>query len=131
MLFSLFSLYLVAACSMTTTTTKLTTTTTRQQQTTTTTTQQKTTQTTTKGVTVNPSLSYRKSISLKDDNVPLKVIQYADLHFGVECNDYHYDKEYRTRLYMEQMAENKKPDLIVCSGDNILGTGLNGLKKFV
>lgn len=140
MLFSLFSLFLVAACSMTTTTTKLTTTTTTQQkttttttqqQTTTTTTQQKTTQTTTKGVTVNPSLSYRKSISLKDDNVPLKVIQYADLHFGIEGNDYHNDKENRTRLYMEQMAENKKPDLIVCSGDNILGTGLNGLKKFV
>jgi predicted MPP superfamily phosphohydrolase len=32
---------------------------------------------------------------------------------------------------MDYIVETAKPDLIVCSGDNILTTGINGLKEFV
>ena len=121
MFFSLVGLFVVGACGKTTTITTQTTTTTTSKQTT----------TTTEEEVKNPSLIYRKSIALKDDNVPLKVIQYADLHFGIEGTTYHNDKENRTKKYMKAMIEEKQPDLIVCSGDNILGTGIEGLKKFV
>ena len=32
---------------------------------------------------------------------------------------------------MQAIVDEQKPDLIVCSGDNILSTGVNGLTEFV
>lgn len=61
----------------------------------------------------------------------LKIAQFADLHFGVEGKPYQNDKEARTEAYMKYIAENQKPDLIVCSGDNIMSTGVAELKEFV
>ena len=61
----------------------------------------------------------------------LKIAQFADLHFGVEGKPYQNDKEERTEAYMKYIAENKKPDLIVCSGDNIMSTGVAELTEFV
>lgn len=61
----------------------------------------------------------------------LRVAQFADLHFGTEGLSYHNDKVARTEEYMKYVAETEKPDLIVCSGDNILATGVAGLKKFI
>ncbi len=61
----------------------------------------------------------------------LKIAQFADLHFGTEGKPYQNDKEERTKAYMKYIAEEHKPDLIVCSGDNIMSTGVNALKEFV
>ena len=61
----------------------------------------------------------------------LKIAQFADLHFGIEGNAYHNDKAARTKSYMQYVVETEKPDLIVCSGDNILSTGVEKLKEFV
>lgn len=61
----------------------------------------------------------------------LKVAQFADIHFGVEGKDWHNDKVDRTKKYMQAIVDEQKPDLIVCSGDNILSTGINGLTEFV
>ena len=60
----------------------------------------------------------------------LKIAQFADLHFGTEGKPYQNDKEERTKAYMKYIAENERPDLIVCSGDNIMSTGVNGLTEF-
>lgn len=61
----------------------------------------------------------------------LKIAQFADLHFGTEGKPYQNDKEERTKAYMKYIAEEHKPDLIVCSGDNVMSTGVNALKEFV
>ena len=61
----------------------------------------------------------------------LKVLQLADIHFGIEGKDWHNDKVDRTKEYINTLIAEEKPDFIVCSGDNILSTGINGLSKFV
>ena len=62
---------------------------------------------------------------------PIKIAQFADLHFGTEGANYHNNREERTRNFMKDLVETQKPDLIVCSGDNIMSTGVTGLKEFV
>lgn len=61
----------------------------------------------------------------------LKIAQFADLHFGINGRDYHNNKVERTIAYMDYVVKTAKPDLIVCSGDNILATGVKGLEEFV
>lgn len=61
----------------------------------------------------------------------LKIAQFADLHFGVSGKDYHNNKVERTIAYMDYVVATTKPDLIVCSGDNILATGTKGLDEFI
>ena len=61
----------------------------------------------------------------------LRVAQFADIHFGIEGKDWHNDKVDRTKKYMQSIVDEQKPDLIVCSGDNILSTGVDGLTSFV
>ena len=61
----------------------------------------------------------------------LKVLQLADIHFGIEGKDWHNDKVDRTKEYINNLIAEEKPDFIVCSGDNILSTGINGLSQFV
>lgn len=65
------------------------------------------------------------------ENGTLKIAQFADLHFGTEGNSYHNDKTERTIDYVRYIVETEKPDLIVCSGDNIMTTGVEALKVFV
>lgn len=62
---------------------------------------------------------------------PIKIAQFADIHFGKEGNPYHNDKVERTKKYMNYFVETEKPDLIVCSGDNVMSTGVEALKDFV
>ncbi len=62
---------------------------------------------------------------------PLRIAQFADVHFGIEGNAYHNDKVERTKKYLQYIVDTEKPDLIVCSGDNILSTGVEALKEFV
>ncbi len=61
----------------------------------------------------------------------MKVLQLADIHFGVEGRDWHNDKVERTKEYINTLVNEEKPDFIVCSGDNILSTGIDGLSQFV
>ena len=107
-------LFIVAACNTTITTTQSSSTTT-QVSTTTTTTQEEN----------NELCVYMP------ENRGLKVLQLADIHFGVEGKDWHNDKVERTKEYINTLIEEEKPDFIVCSGDNILGTGSNGLSQFI
>lgn len=65
------------------------------------------------------------------ENKKLKVLQLADIHFGIEGKDWHNDKVDRTKEYINSLITEEKPDFIVCSGDNILGTGTNGLIQFI
>ena len=62
---------------------------------------------------------------------PIRIAQFADLHFGTEGTNYHNNREERTKAYMQYIVDTQKPDLIVCSGDSIMTTGLDGLKEFI
>lgn len=55
---------------------------------------------------------------------PLRVAQFADAHFGVDNKDWHNNHMDRTLEYMAYVVETSNPDFIVCSGDNIIGTGI-------
>ena len=70
------------------------------------------------------------SIKKKNDS-PLKIAQFADIHFGVEGNAYHNNKTERTKEYMRYIVETEKPDLIVCTGDTVMTTGVEKLGEFV
>ena len=54
----------------------------------------------------------------------LKVAQFADAHFGVDGKDWHNDKLEKSKEYMRYVVETSQPDFIVCSGDNVIGTGI-------
>lgn len=60
-----------------------------------------------------------------------KIIQFADLHFGTEGEQFHNADETRTVGFMNDLVENEKPDLIVLSGDNIMNTGVAGVKELI
>ena len=67
----------------------------------------------------------------KKNDAPLKIAQFADLHFGIEGNAYHNNKTERTKEYMRYIVETERPDLIVCSGDTVMTTGVEKLGEFV
>ena len=65
----------------------------------------------------------------------LRVAQFADLHIklgyngvAVDCSN---DNLERTYAFIDQIIEETDPDMIVCSGDNILTTGTAGLDEFI
>ena len=60
-----------------------------------------------------------------------KIVQFADLHFGKEGESYHNADEARTIEFMTYLVESEKPDLIVLSGDNIMTTGVSGIKELI
>ena len=60
-----------------------------------------------------------------------KIVQFADLHFGQEGEQYHNADEARTIEFMNYLIESEKPDLIVLSGDNIMNAGVAGVKELV
>ena len=60
-----------------------------------------------------------------------KIIQFADLHFGTEGEQFHNVDEARTIGFMNDLVENEKPDLIVLSGDNIMNTGVAGARELI
>lgn len=62
---------------------------------------------------------------------PFKIVQFADLHFGKEGESYHNADEARTIEFMTCLVESERPDLIVLSGDNIMNTGVEGIKELI
>ena len=123
---------LVVGCGKTTTqstttitTTTQTTTTTTQATTTkpTTTTTQSTTTTTEEGIPEDELTVY---VEARKD---LKVVQFADIHFGTETASYHNGKVEQTKVFMQYVVDTVQPDLIILSGDNIMHTGPTKLKE--
>ncbi len=81
-----------------------------------------------------PLLIKRESpaLSIKmPEGRPLRIAQFADLHFGDGESMYHNTKEERTRAYMAYVAQEGRPDLIICSGDQVMSTGVTGIKEFI
>ena len=66
-----------------------------------------------------------------DRDEDFKIIQFADLHFGIEGEQYQNADEKRTVEFMTHLVNTEKPDLIVLSGDNIMNTGVQGIKELI
>ncbi len=62
---------------------------------------------------------------------PLRIAQFADLHFGDGVSIYHNTFEERTKAFMAYIVESGKPDLIVCSGDQVMSYNVPQIKEFV
>ncbi len=62
---------------------------------------------------------------------PLRIAQFADLHFGDGKSSYHNTQEERTKAYMAYVVETEQPDLIVCSGDQLMGASVAKVKEFI
>lgn len=66
---------------------------------------------------------YGLAIRVPEDR-DIKILQLADVHFGYDTRNWHNNKIERTKEYITTMISEQQPDLIVCSGDNIIGTGI-------
>ncbi len=62
---------------------------------------------------------------------PLRIAQFADLHFGDGKSMYHNTQEQRTKDFLAYVVETQKPDLIVCSGDQLMSAGVAEIEKFI
>lgn len=69
-------------------------------------------------------VDYANGILYVPSERELKVAQFADAHFGDDTRNWHNDKIDRTKEYMAYVVEESNPDFIVCSGDNVIGTGI-------
>ncbi len=74
----------------------------------------------------SPSLSIRMP-----EGRPLRIAQFADLHFGDGVSMYHNTQEERTKAYMAYVVETEKPDLIVCTGDQVMSAGVEQIREFI
>ena len=135
---SILLVMLVVGCGKTTTQGTTTTTTTQSSTTTTTTTQSSTTTTTTKPTTTTTqSTTTTTAEGIPEDELTvyveagkdLKVVQFADIHFGTETASYHNGKVEQTKVFMQHVVDTVQPDLIILSGDNIMHTGPIKLKE--
>ena len=70
------------------------------------------------------------SLSMPEDGL-LRIAQFTDFHFGTEGEQYHNADEARTLAFMDHIVETTQPDLIVLTGDNIMCTGVNGIKELI
>lgn len=62
---------------------------------------------------------------------PLRIAQFADLHFGDGKSMYHNTQEQRTKDFLAYVVETQKPDLIVCSGDQLMSAGVGEITEFI
>jgi len=73
-----------------------------------------------------------KELSLYVDSIDgFKVLQFADLHFGVEGEDYHNSDIQRSLDFIEYAIQTEKPDFIVLLGDNMMTQGTKGAEFIV
>ena len=66
-----------------------------------------------------------------DGEKELKVLQFSDMHFGVEGTVYHNSDVERTLEFIDYAINSEKPDLIVLLGDNMMTQGVDGAKFIV
>lgn len=64
-------------------------------------------------------------------NEPIKVLQFADLHFGAEGTAYHNSDVARSLNFINKAILSEKPDFIVLLGDNMMSQGVEGAKFIV
>ncbi len=62
---------------------------------------------------------------------PLRIAQFADLHFGDGVSMYHNTQEQRTKDFLAYVVETQKPDLIICSGDQVMSAGVEKIGEFI
>lgn len=61
----------------------------------------------------------------------MKILQFADLHFGIEGTTYHNADIERTLCFIDYAIKSEKPDFIVLLGDNMVSQGPDGAKFIV
>lgn len=61
----------------------------------------------------------------------LRVLQFADLHFGEEGTIYHNADVARTLSFIDYAIKSEDPDFIVLLGDNMMTQGVDGAKFIV
>ena len=66
-----------------------------------------------------------------DFDEEIKVLQFSDMHFGVEGTVYHNSDVERTLEFIDYAINSEKPDLIVLLGDNMMTQGVDGAKFIV
>ncbi|MBP3452057.1 MAG: metallophosphoesterase [Agathobacter sp.] len=62
---------------------------------------------------------------------PIRIAHFTDIHFGVVGRGYHNNRPERTKAYMQYVVDTQKPDLIVCTGDIVMTSGVEKLGEFV
>ncbi len=62
---------------------------------------------------------------------PFKILQFADLHFGIEGTAYHNSDIERSLNFINDTVTNEKPNVIVLLGDNMMSQGIEGAKFIV
>lgn len=72
-----------------------------------------------------------KELAIVMKNNSLKIAQFTDLHFGTEGLQYHNPNINKTISFMNKVVESTSPDLIVLSGDIIMGTGIDGISQII
>ncbi len=70
------------------------------------------------------------SVTMPEDGT-LRIAQFTDFHFGTEGEQYHNADEARTLAFMDHIVATTQPDLIVLTGDNIMCTGVEGIKELI
>ncbi len=70
------------------------------------------------------------TIRMPEDR-PLRIAQFADLHFGDGKSMYHNTKEARTKDFLAYVVETEKPDLIICSGDQVMSANVSEIREFI
>ena len=66
-----------------------------------------------------------------DGDKAWKVLQFSDLHFGVEGSAYHNTDVARTLEFVDYAIKSQQPDLIVLLGDNMMTQGVEGARFIV
>ena len=66
-----------------------------------------------------------------DREKELKVLQFADLHFGEEGTAYHNADVERTLDFIDYAIKSENPDFIVLLGDNMMTQGVEGAEFIV
>ena len=61
----------------------------------------------------------------------IKVLQFADLHFGEEGTIYHNSDIERSLEFIDYAIQSENPDFIVLLGDNMMSQGVEGAKFIV
>ncbi len=79
-----------------------------------------------------PSKSDNEELVLyMDRESELRVLQFADLHFGEEGTVYHNSDVERTLEFIDYAIGSQDPDFIVLLGDNMMSQGVDGAKFIV
>ncbi len=78
----------------------------------------------------NEEVSDEEVLFVKRDK-PFKILQFADLHFGVEGTAFHNSDIERSLNFIDDAILRENPDFIVLLGDNMMSQGIEGARFIV